>query len=257
MTSIGPNGTLTANTYSAPRRSSRRGLPPTAGVLPHLPRGQLAVVHDRVGDDAYLVACRMRAPAEIDVVAAQRQVGVEAAELVPDVAADQHARGADGHRGAVSVVLALIDLTELDSGDAAAGPVDGDAPPRLQARAGRTGPLSFEAEDRRRPARRPAALSSSSRASGAGSQSSCSSQIHSDRPRAWIVASEVPARAHGHRGVLQGAGNGGAVTRLLVPCRRLLPGRAARSAQLRCGPGCRCPPRPRAAPDASAPASRG
>ena len=53
-----------------------------------LPGGELAVVDDRVGDHPDLIAGRVRPPAEVDVVAEQGQVGIEAAELVPDVAAD-------------------------------------------------------------------------------------------------------------------------------------------------------------------------
>ena len=52
--------------------------------------------------------------------------GVKAADLVPDIAADQHPRAAHGERVAVPVVLALVDLPRLDPGDPAARGVDGD-----------------------------------------------------------------------------------------------------------------------------------
>ena len=118
--------------------------------LTDLPGGQLAVVHHRVGDHPDLVAGRVRPPAEVDVVAEQRQVGVEAAELVPDVAADQHARRADREHGPAAVVLALVDLARLDPGEPPPGPVGGDARLTDHAPVGQV--LELRAEDRGRPA---------------------------------------------------------------------------------------------------------
>jgi hypothetical protein len=97
------------------------------GRLADLPGGQLAVVHHRVRDHPDFVAGRVHPPAEVDVVTEQGQVGVEAAQLVPDVPADQHARRADRQHPAVPVLLALVDLARLDPGEAPARPVGGDA----------------------------------------------------------------------------------------------------------------------------------
>ena len=120
------------------------------GCLADLPGRELAVVHHRVGDHPDLVAGRVRPPAEVDVVAEQGQVAVEAAELVPDVAADQHARRADRQHGPVAVVLALVDLARLDPGEAPPRPVGGDA--RLTHHAPVRQVLQLRAEDRHRPA---------------------------------------------------------------------------------------------------------
>ena len=95
--------------------------------LPHLPGRQIAVVHDRIGDHPDVVPGGVRPPAQVDVVAHQGQVGVESAELVPDVAADQHARRAHGQHRPVAVVLALVDLAGLDPGGTPSRPVHGDA----------------------------------------------------------------------------------------------------------------------------------
>ncbi len=95
--------------------------------LPDLPGRQVAVVYHRVGDHPDVVAGRVNPPAEVEVVAHQGQVGVEAADLVPDITADQHARRTHGQHRAVAVVLALVDLARLDPGAAPPRPVDGDA----------------------------------------------------------------------------------------------------------------------------------
>ena len=178
------------------------------GRLADLPGGQLAVVHHRVGDHPDLVAGRVRPPAEVDVVAEQGQVGVEAAELVPDVAADQHARRADREHGPAAVVLALVDLARLDPGEAPSGPVGGDA--RLAHHAPVRQVLQLRAEDRHRPA-----------AAGRGEQ-----LLEGIGGRLAVVvqqpdplwARNLAARGSGcgpaGRGVLQGPGDGGAVTRV-------------------------------------------
>ena len=118
------------------------------GRLADLPGRELAVVHHRVGDHPHLVAGRVRPPAEVDVVAEQGQVGIEAAELVPDVAADQHAGRADGQHGPAAVVLALIDLARLDPGQAPPRPVGGDARLAHHAPVGQV--FQLRAEDRHR-----------------------------------------------------------------------------------------------------------
>ena len=66
------------------------------------------------------VAGGLGAPAQVDVVAHQGQPAVEAAELLEDVAADQHARGGHGQHGADVVVLALVLLAAVQAGPAAA-----------------------------------------------------------------------------------------------------------------------------------------
>ena len=54
--------------------------------------GGLAMVDDRVRGDHDALAHAMGAPAEVEVVAEERQGRVEALEGLPDVAPDQHAR---------------------------------------------------------------------------------------------------------------------------------------------------------------------
>ena len=147
------------------------------GDLPDVPGRQLAVVHHGVGDDPDVVSGRVSSPAEVDVVPHQGQAGVESGQLVPDVTADQHARRADRQHRPVAVVLALVDLARLDAGEAAPGPVGGDTRLAQDAPVGRVRQL--RPEDAPADLLRLAARSSCSRASGAGSQSSCSSQIHS------------------------------------------------------------------------------
>ncbi len=90
----------------------------------------LQVKHDGVGDHPDPVAGRMHSPAEIDVVTEQHHAPVEAADLLPHIAPDEHPRAACGQHIAVPVVLALVNLTRLDTGDAAADCVDAD--PGLQ-----------------------------------------------------------------------------------------------------------------------------
>ena len=77
------------------------------------------------------------APAEVDVVAHEGQPAVEAAELLPHVAADQHAGGGDGQHLADLVVLALVLLAAFQAGPAAAAAGDADADLE-QLRGGRT-----------------------------------------------------------------------------------------------------------------------
>ena len=89
--------------------------------------GRLAVVHHGGGRDDDPVAGAARAPAEVDVVAEHRERGVEAAELVPHLAAHEHARAADGEDVADVVVLPLVELAPLETGHPVGGPGDGHA----------------------------------------------------------------------------------------------------------------------------------
>ena len=66
-------------------------------------------------------------PAEIDIVAKQRQAPVEPAQRIEDVATDQHARRADRQNLADAVVLTLVVLAKLETGFTVAGPSDRDA----------------------------------------------------------------------------------------------------------------------------------
>ena len=171
------------------------------------------MVHHGVGDHPHLVAGRVHPPAEVDVVAEQGQVGVEAAELVPDIAADQHARRADRQHGPAAVVLALVDLARLDPGETPPRAVGGDA--RLAYHAPVRQVLELRADDRHRPA-----------AAGRGEQ-----LLESIGGRLAVVvqqpyplgplnplhrAARRARRGLAGRGVLQSAGDGGAVTRFLV-----------------------------------------
>ena len=181
------------------------------GCLADLPGRELAVVHHRVGDHPDLVAGRVRPPAEVDVVAEQGQVDVEAAELVPDVAADQHARRADRQHGPAAVVLALVDLARLDPGEAAPGPVGGDARLAHHAPVGQV--LQLRAEDRHRP---PAADALEQLLEGVGRGLAVVVQQPDPLcPRSLVPRSLVAwgaGRGAAGRGVLQGADDGGAVT---------------------------------------------
>ena len=85
------------------------------------------MVDDRVGDADDPVAGERGPPAEVDVVAQQRERRVEPAELVPDVAADQQAGGVDGEDLAGAVVLALVLLAAFQQRLAAAAAGDRDA----------------------------------------------------------------------------------------------------------------------------------
>ncbi len=89
--------------------------------------GRLGVPQDGVGGDQHPVPGHVGAPAQVDVVTHQGQPAVEAAELLPDVPADQHARGGDGQDGTDLVVLALVLLAPVESGPAASAVGDRDA----------------------------------------------------------------------------------------------------------------------------------
>ena len=86
------------------------------------------------------MAGKVGPPAEVEVVAEQRQPRVEAAELVPDVAPDEHPGAADRQHVAYGVVLALVDLPPVEAGVPVTGAVGGEADleqqPRLVPAAG-------------------------------------------------------------------------------------------------------------------------
>ena len=92
-----------------------------------LAAGRLGVPDDRLGGDQDAVAGRGGAPAQVDVVAHEGQVAVESAELLEDVAADEHAGGGHRQHGPDVVVLALVLFAAVQAGPAAAGVGDGDA----------------------------------------------------------------------------------------------------------------------------------
>ena len=89
--------------------------------------GGLRVEDHGLRDRDDLVAGRGGPPAEVEVVAEDRQLVVEPAELVEEAAADQHACGVDGQDVARLGVLALVVLPALQAGLAPAGAGDGDA----------------------------------------------------------------------------------------------------------------------------------
>ena len=89
--------------------------------------GRLGVVHDRVARRHHAMAGGVHPPAEVEVVAEDAVLDVEAAEPVPHVAADQHPGAADGEHVADAVVLALVELAAVQAGLAAPGGVDGEA----------------------------------------------------------------------------------------------------------------------------------
>ncbi len=82
---------------------------------------------DRGGDDRHPVARAPHPQAQVDVVADQRERGVEAADVVPDVTAHEHPRGGDSQHVAAVVVLTLIQLTLGDVVDAPSAVGHGDA----------------------------------------------------------------------------------------------------------------------------------
>ena len=74
----------------------------------------LHVEHPCAGNNNHAVACKPVPPAEVDVIAAPGQCGVEAAKLLPDVASDQHACRIDCEGVRAGIVLALIHLVSVD-----------------------------------------------------------------------------------------------------------------------------------------------
>jgi len=96
------------------------------GVAP-VPRRGLDVVDNGAGDNPDPVTGGLDPPAEVGVLPEQAQARVEAADLVPHVAAGEHPGAAHRDHVAVAVVLPLVDLTGLDAGDPPPGAVDGGA----------------------------------------------------------------------------------------------------------------------------------
>ncbi len=111
----------------------------TRGTRAGAAAARLGVEHDGGRRRHRAVARPGDPPAEVDVVVEQRQVGVEPVELVPHVAADQHARGVDREHVARPVVLAGIRLAGLEAGLARAR--CGDRQADLQ-QAAQRGPLT-------------------------------------------------------------------------------------------------------------------
>src|SRR5260370_42706595 len=87
-------------------------------------RGRRGGVMDGGGDERGGEAGRDHPPAEVDVVAEQAETGVEAAEAIPHVTADEQARTADGEYVAFTVVLALVELVRSRCGPPPAGTLD-------------------------------------------------------------------------------------------------------------------------------------
>ena len=92
-----------------------------------IPRPCLGVVDDGVGRAHDAVSSEMSTPAEIDVVAEQREPGIEPAQLMPDVTPHQHAGRADCERVAEAVALTLVLLLLVEAGLTPARPGDRDA----------------------------------------------------------------------------------------------------------------------------------
>ena len=81
---------------------------------------RLGVGDPRAGDDDDPVPGQLGPPAEVDVVAEDREGRVESAEPVPDVAPDQQPGRAHGEDVVSMVLLALVALPGLDIGQPAA-----------------------------------------------------------------------------------------------------------------------------------------
>ena len=89
--------------------------------------GRLGMEHDRRGRHQRGVSGGCDPPAEVDVVAEDRQLLVEPTELLEQAAADEHAGGVDGEDRPDLVVLSLVVLPALEADLAAAGARDRDA----------------------------------------------------------------------------------------------------------------------------------
>ena len=122
------------------------GVAPGQRRTTHAAVGGLRVEHHRPRHHQGAVAGQGGPPAEVDVVAEDRQLLVEPAERLEDVALDQHAGGVDREHLTYGVVLALVVLPALQAGLAVPGAGDGQTD--LQQPAQR-GPLAqLGAEDR-------------------------------------------------------------------------------------------------------------
>ncbi len=111
-------GTQPVPPVEHPRPAAHRDRPAVLG------RG-LGMVDDGVGDHPHPVARGVHPPAEVDIVHEQAHGGIEPADLLPDIAADQHPRAAYREGVPVAVVLALVDLAGLDPGNPPGGRVQG------------------------------------------------------------------------------------------------------------------------------------
>ena len=116
------------------QRGEERGAPLlVVGVAPGQRRATYAAVRGLGVEDHRLrhheraVAGEGGAPAEVDVVAEDRQLLVEPAQGLEHVAPHQHAGGVDREHLAHGVVLALVVLAALETGLAVTGAGDGQA----------------------------------------------------------------------------------------------------------------------------------
>jgi hypothetical protein len=100
---------------------------------------------DSLGDNADLIAGAPGTPAQVEVVAVERELWVEAAEGIPDIATYEHPGGSDSVDLAAVVMLALIMLPALEAGDAASG--SGDAEAHLEQQSPVMPPEGLGAED--------------------------------------------------------------------------------------------------------------
>ena len=90
------------------------GVPPGQRGPPDPAVGRLGVEDHRLRHDQGAMAGGRGTPAEVDVVAEDGELVVEATELLEDAAAHQHAGGVHREDGADLVVLALVVLTALE-----------------------------------------------------------------------------------------------------------------------------------------------
>ena len=90
-------------------------VPPRQRRTPAAAVGRLGVEHHGLRHHDGAVAGGRGTPAEVHVVAEDRQVPVEAAELAQQLAAHEHAGGVDGQHAAYVVVLALVVLAALQT----------------------------------------------------------------------------------------------------------------------------------------------
>jgi hypothetical protein len=118
----------------------RRGRAFASAVVRRLP-----VMDDSLGDNADLIAGAPGTPAQVEVVAVERELWVEAAEGIPDIATYEHPGGSDSVDLAAVVMLALIMLPALEAGDAASG--SGDAEAHLEQQSPVMPPEGLGAED--------------------------------------------------------------------------------------------------------------
>ena len=199
------------------------------------------MVDDRVGDHAHPVARGLDAPAEVNVLPVEQHAGIEAAHLVPHVAADQHPGAADGEHIPVAVVLPLVDLARLDPGDPASGAVDADPGLEQDIPVGPVHDLGAEHRHGRHLVGADGAAAPA-RPVPARSRRGAATPTPSARP------GFPPAEADGWwRPGAAEPGGPRPRSRCRDPCRTRPPGPAPRPAWPRCGPGCRCRRQPRAA----------